>query len=332
MVEHTQLTSQEFDIHVGLSYAGTEEQYLRFLRRYFAMVEEKTVRIKQCCEQGDIENYTIEVHALKSNSGFIGAIALAKQAAYLEQCGLKNQIDEIKAKTPELLESYQKVRDLFSFVSLEDDLEEATLDISTNDLQKKYDVVIDYLDNFDIDRASEILDSLMNYKISARQTEFIIRTKKKMVDFEYEKAMDILKSTKEALVNEEMEKMENINLRILIVDDNDMNREMAKELITDIGASTVAVGSGLECIRELKNSHFDFVIIDQMMPEMNGEQTLFRIRNEKLAEGTPIIVLTADTSEGCRDKYLTLGFDEYLPKPIIMSNLCDILRKYKNQA
>lgn len=331
MIDKSKITSEEFDIHVGLSYAGSEEQYLKFLRRYFSMVEEKAARIKRCCDSEDTEEYTIEVHALKSNSRLIGATALSELAEYLEQCGKAGDISEIKSKTPDLLKALNKVQDLFSFVTIDESSEVGELELSTEDQIVKYKRIINALDDFDIDKAGNDLDELLNYNISGRQAEYIFRAKKKVVDFAYDKAMEIMNDALSSLQDERLEDASKFELSILIVDDNDMNRSLAAEMLEEIGADTVAASSGKEAIETLKNHHFDLILLDQMMPEMDGVETLKEIKAKKLAKDTPIVVLTADSVAGSREKYIALGFDDYLPKPMYIDSVLALLEKFNKK-
>ncbi|MBQ4242262.1 MAG: response regulator, partial [Lachnospiraceae bacterium] len=82
--------------------------------------------------------------------------------------------------------------------------------------------------------------------------------------------------------------------RILIVDDNDMNLEVIEGLIEDTKISVTTADSGKECIGILRAHHFDIIFLDQMMPGMSGVQTLEAMKAERLADGTPVIALTAD--------------------------------------
>ncbi len=193
MAKKNPVTYEEFDINVGLSYAGSEEQYVKFLRRYFSMIQGKTKRIKQCCEREDIEEYTMEVHALKSNSRLIGAVSLANEAEYLEQCGMSGNIEEIKKKTPQMLKSLKALKELFSFIISKDEQEKGELKISPEETKEIYKEIIEALEEFDIDTADFLLDSIMNYDLSEAQSEYVFRAKKKVVDFAYDKAMEVMK-------------------------------------------------------------------------------------------------------------------------------------------
>ncbi len=109
--------------------------------------------------------------------------------------------------------------------------------------------------------------------------------------------------------------------KVLIVDDNDMNLEVITELLKDTGIQTETVVSGAECIEALKAYRFDLVLLDQMMPGMSGSETLQIIREKRLAEGIPIIILTADAIAGAKESYLAKGFTDYLSKPVMYEEL-----------
>ncbi len=116
--------------------------------------------------------------------------------------------------------------------------------------------------------------------------------------------------------------------RVLIVDDNDMNLDVIASLLEDTKIQVTTAESGKECIDILSDSYFDIILLDQMMPGMSGTQTLAEIKEHHLADGTPIIALTADAIVGARDNYLKEGFTDYLSKPVMYEALEAILVKY----
>ncbi len=116
--------------------------------------------------------------------------------------------------------------------------------------------------------------------------------------------------------------------KILIVDDNEMNLEVITELLGETGIKVTTAVSGQGCIDALKENTFDLLLLDQMMPKMSGTQTLAVIKEEHLADGIPVIVLTADAIVGAKDNYIKAGFTDYLSKPIMYTELEETLRKY----
>ncbi|MCR5092421.1 MAG: response regulator [Lachnospiraceae bacterium] len=117
--------------------------------------------------------------------------------------------------------------------------------------------------------------------------------------------------------------------RVLVVDDNEMNRKVAASLLKlfEIGADLAR--SGPEAVEAMRRNHYDLVLLDHMMPGMDGIATLAIINEESLASrGTRIIALTANAVVGARDFYLKSGFDDYLAKPVGVRELEEILAKH----
>ena len=102
---------------------------------------------------------------------------------------------------------------------------------------------------------------------------------------------------------------------VLVVDDNETNLLVAKSLLKRTKVKLDTAASGADCIKLLKVKRYDIVFLDHMMPEMDGIETLKKIKEEKLAEGTCFIALTANAIHGARQAYLDAGFDDYLSKP-----------------
>jgi len=115
---------------------------------------------------------------------------------------------------------------------------------------------------------------------------------------------------------------------ILVVDDNEMNLEVFVELlgITDIKID--AVNTGEECIALCKKNKYDVIFLDQMMAGMDGIDTLSVIKEKQLAEGTPIIMFTADAISGARERYIAMGFDDFMTKPVEYEKIEEILYRY----
>lgn len=103
--------------------------------------------------------------------------------------------------------------------------------------------------------------------------------------------------------------------RVLVVDDNETNLLVAKSLLKRTKVNLDTAPSGAKCIELLKNNRYDIVFLDHMMPEMDGIETLKKIKEENLAADTCFIALTANAIHGARQTYLDAGFDDYLSKP-----------------
>lgn len=117
--------------------------------------------------------------------------------------------------------------------------------------------------------------------------------------------------------------------KILIVDDNRLNRVVFRNLLKETKVNVYEAGSGSECLEMVKNQHFDIIFMDYMMPEMDGVMTFEQMNNmEHQCKGTPVIMLTANAVQGAMEEYIEFGFTDFLSKPIIPEKLEKMIRHY----
>ena len=114
---------------------------------------------------------------------------------------------------------------------------------------------------------------------------------------------------------------------VLLVDDNLLNLKVAEKLLKPYKFKITSVRSGLECLNYTKNKKYDLILLDHMMPEMDGIHTLYNLKKRAHGFDTPVVVLTANVIEGSREMYLREGFCDYLSKPINQIELDRILRE-----
>nr|WKN36769.1 PAS domain S-box protein [Tunicatimonas sp. TK19036] len=107
-----------------------------------------------------------------------------------------------------------------------------------------------------------------------------------------------------------------ITPKILVVDDNSINRKVVSELLRKSGCEVVLASSGEEAIRTVQKRSFDVIYMDIQMPKMDGIEATRRIRALDLAETPPIVALTAYSLPGDKEKFMAAGMDDYLSKPI----------------
>lgn len=115
--------------------------------------------------------------------------------------------------------------------------------------------------------------------------------------------------------------------RVLIVDDDKLNLKVGSRLLQPYGVQVETADSGKKAIDLVKKNEYDLILLDQMMPEMDGIATVKELKTIPLFH-TPIVALTADAIVGMKEKYLKEGFDDYLAKPIDSKELSKILKKY----
>lgn len=106
--------------------------------------------------------------------------------------------------------------------------------------------------------------------------------------------------------------------RILVVDDNLTNLNVASGILRKYGATVLTALSGREALSVLEKEHIDLIYLDYMMPEMNGIDTLEAIRAMKdpITAGTPVVALTANVINGAREMFMEAGFDDFISKPL----------------
>ncbi len=114
---------------------------------------------------------------------------------------------------------------------------------------------------------------------------------------------------------------------ILLVDDNVLNLKVAEKMLKKYNFNITAIKSGLECLNYTKNNKYDLILLDHMMPEMDGIHTLYNLKQRASGFDTPVVVLTANAIEGAKEMYFREGFVDYLSKPIDQVELDRVLRE-----
>lgn len=116
---------------------------------------------------------------------------------------------------------------------------------------------------------------------------------------------------------------------VLVVDDNRMNIRVVEGLLNEYGIKVTYATSGMEALDVIEDMTYDFVFMDHMMPEMDGIETMHRIRDKvgHYYKKVPIIALTANAAPGSREMFLDEGFDDFVEKPIETSVLERVLKR-----
>lgn len=116
--------------------------------------------------------------------------------------------------------------------------------------------------------------------------------------------------------------------KVLVVDDNEVNLGVAKGLLEPLKMQVDTVESGLRALDIIKETHYDLIFMDHMMPQMDGVETTKMIRKfYHEYDNVPIIALTANVMEESKSMFLVEGMNDFLPKPIEFSALVDIVRR-----
>lgn len=103
---------------------------------------------------------------------------------------------------------------------------------------------------------------------------------------------------------------------VLLVEDNLINQQVARELISALGVHVECANNGQEAIELLKHNRYDMIFMDMQMPVLDGIETTKIIREDNLIESQPIVAMTAHAMVGDKERCLAAGMDDYISKPI----------------
>ncbi|HKS81271.1 MAG TPA: response regulator [Candidatus Acidoferrales bacterium] len=133
---------------------------------------------------------------------------------------------------------------------------------------------------------------------------------------------------------EEIRKEKVSSLKILVAEDNQVNRMLIVRLLNKQGYTAEVAENGLEALGLLERKKVDLVFMDIQMPVLDGLETIRKIREKEITSGEhlPIVALTAHAMKGDRERCLEAGADDYLTKPIRPSSLMGVVEKYANQT
>ncbi len=115
--------------------------------------------------------------------------------------------------------------------------------------------------------------------------------------------------------------------KILVIDDDDLVLLAIKELLTPMGFSVTTCSSGPEALKKLSGEPFDLIMLDVIMPEMDGFEVCKSVRQGPSHAETPIMMLTAKSGDEDRKRGMEVGANLYLPKPISPARLIAMVKE-----
>jgi len=119
---------------------------------------------------------------------------------------------------------------------------------------------------------------------------------------------------------------ERLPLHILLVEDNRVNQKVALRLLERLGYGADVAGNGLEALDALRRQHYDLVLMDMQMPEMDGLEATRRIRSDFPSRQQPrIVAMTANAMKGDRERCIDAGMDDYISKPVKWESLVEAI-------
>ncbi|MFC1769853.1 response regulator [Nitrospirota bacterium] len=118
------------------------------------------------------------------------------------------------------------------------------------------------------------------------------------------------------------------NLNVLVAEDNKLNQTLITRLLEKRGCHVVIADNGKTALDILSTQKFDIIFMDIQMPEMDGYETVHRIRQDEINKDTPIIAMTAHAMTGDEEKCIASGMNHYIAKPIEVKKVFDIVTQY----
>jgi CheY-like chemotaxis protein/two-component sensor histidine kinase len=232
---------------------------------------------------------------------------------YAEYCGIDFQIlryddifDRKDVQLPDVLFVdhffVRRGRELDMFL----DLGTQVVLITTGEMKREAEAVTD--------RVAKIIYKPVNFTKTLRAFEAVQKTERK---------------SGETILKPEEEKFE--NLRILVAEDNPINQKLIRTTLEQFGADVTLASNGSEAFELRKQNDYDLIFMDIQMPVMNGiEATKEILHYEQVnhLKHVPIVALTANALAGDRERYIEAGMDNYIPKPINLADLRNLIEMY----
>ncbi|EGG23352.1 histidine kinase [Cavenderia fasciculata] len=125
-----------------------------------------------------------------------------------------------------------------------------------------------------------------------------------------------------------------MEIRVLVVDDNGVNRQVALRMMQSAGCNADLASSGMEALDKMETTHYDIIFLDIMMPQMDGFQVTKEIREREVQKGVtrmiPIVAMTANAFKEDEAQCLKCGMNDYIPKPMKISQVRLMINKWKH--
>jgi HPt (histidine-containing phosphotransfer) domain-containing protein len=193
-------TIPELDIGSGLRHCGSKRSYMLTLRTYLDNAVKNADEIEKLWNAGDLKNTTIRVHALKSTSRVIGALALGDHAAELEKAGDAEDIEKLEKELPDLLAAYRKLAsslEPLNSVEEQDQGEDNRPLISDDYLNEAYTALSEFCASFDYDSVAHVVESLSAYRMPEDEVTRYELLVKAVDNYDYDLIPGILDRGKE---------------------------------------------------------------------------------------------------------------------------------------
>lgn len=186
------LSEQGIAVDEGLGYTGGDDKYAAALQRYFRGYAANRAALEELLATGDVEGYTIKIHALKSNSKMIGAGGLAASFEALELAGKRGDTAFLRENTPAALAAYEKLVELLRPIG-EAETVRAAGEIGAAEARETAEKLLAALDDFDDELSAALAAKLAGYPFRPTQKEKLREASRYIADFLYDEAAELIR-------------------------------------------------------------------------------------------------------------------------------------------
>ena len=185
--------SDLIDVKTGINNSGDINSYMSLVKIFYDTLSDKINELITYLDEGDIKNYTIKVHALKSSLRIIGAVNLGEYAQKLENAGKLEDTAFISENNSLFVESLMSVKELFKDICDNEENDNADKKEADDDMMSQiYADIKAAAEEMDCDRLDEIMDNMKNYMVPEAETERFSQIKKCIENFDYDGVQEAL--------------------------------------------------------------------------------------------------------------------------------------------
>ncbi len=295
---------EQLDTAEGFKNCGTKELYLQTLINFYQLIDVKSAKLEKCLKEGLIQNYTIEVHALKNTARMVGAMELSELFYEMECLGKEEKVEELKYRTPQVLKVYRNYKNVLKqFEKLE---EKKQIQADFQRIKQEIIRLHNAIDCFDLDEADEAMKHLKSWSLPSDLQLEIETLELLLVDVDMEAVLELTK--------ELVDKIDQIPL-ILLIDDDEINRSVVYGLLKEKYRMLMAE-SGETAFRILSKQLPNLILLDVYMPQMDGHEVLRKLKETDAYADIPVIFLTGDEDEQTEVQGFSEGVTDFIRKPL----------------
>ena len=191
----TEMELPGIDVQEGVKHAGSTEFYMEVLSDFYLLIDTKSLKIERCIEDELWRDYTIEVHALKTNARLIGGKELSQEFAHLEQLGNAEDVEAILQETPKVLAHYRKYKEvLLPFYQKK---EKKKREASLEEVLSYLDGICDAVEGFDLDAVDLAMEKLEECRMSEDMQQVMERLRVAVADVAMDEVPGLVQEMRE---------------------------------------------------------------------------------------------------------------------------------------